>query len=120
VLFIVAELASAPPAVSVSIDRGVAVLRGDQQRRVAADARRRLHVGPRVEQRPGEIDVALLRGPVQRGHAVALRRVDVGALLQEGPHRVLVALHRRVDERRRRSRVEQRAETQRADRGRGD
>jgi hypothetical protein len=79
--------------------RGVAVLAGDQQRRVAADAGGRLEVGAGVEQHLRELDVALLRRPVQRGHAVGLRGVDVGAVLEERAHRITVAVHRRVDER---------------------
>ncbi len=64
-------------------DVGVAALGGEIQRRVGADARRRAHVGAGVDQHLRHLGVALDRRPVQRGRAVALRLVDVEALLQQ-------------------------------------
>ena len=98
--FIVGALASAPAGGQRLDHRGVAVLRW---RSAAACSRRCASspstLAPGVEQRSGELDVALLRGPVQRGHAVGLRRVDVGALAS-GRSRTAsrVAVHRRVDD----------------------
>ena len=66
------------------------------QRRVQADARHRAGVGAAVDQQVGQLAVAALGGPVQRAHAVALRGVDVGALLQQVADRRLVAARRRI------------------------
>ena len=77
---------------------GAAVAARNQQRRVAADAGRRADVRAGVEEHFRELDVAFLRGPVQRRHPVGLRRVDVGAVLQQRANRVAVAVHRRVDD----------------------
>jgi hypothetical protein len=53
-------------------------------------------LAPAVEQHLRQLDVPRLRRPVQRGHAVALSRVHVRALLDQGAHRLDVAAHRRV------------------------
>ena len=70
------------------------------ERRVAAEPRRRPHVGAGVEQRFDEVGAAARRRPVQRGHPVALRLVDVGALLEQRADASLVAAHGRVGHRR--------------------
>jgi hypothetical protein len=69
---------------------------------------------PGVEQRLRQIEIALLRGPVEGGHTVALRRVHVGALLQERADRVLVALHRGLDDRGGRGSAQESGEEERA------
>jgi hypothetical protein len=53
-----------------------------------------------VNQHRGELDVIRRRGPVQCGHAVALRGVDIAALLQQGPYCLAIALHRGIGDRR--------------------
>ncbi len=77
----VVALASAPPVEQRPRRRRVAVLGGQQQRRVGADAGRGLRVGAGVQQHRGQGRLVVHRRPVQRRHAVALRRVDVGRLL---------------------------------------
>jgi hypothetical protein len=76
---------------------GVSVPAGDEQRAVAADPGCRLHVRAGVEQDLRQLEVAFLDCPMQRRHAVALRRVDVGAILQERLDGVPVTVHRGVD-----------------------
>ena len=66
------------------------------QRRVVADARRRVHRGAGVDQRPGHLRVVPLGGPVQGRHSVAVRAVGVLASRQQGSHRRKVARTRRV------------------------
>ena len=68
------------------------------QRRVRANAGDRLHVGPRANEECGQFDVAVTRCPVQRGHAVALRCVDIDALSEQRAHALHVEPHRRVGE----------------------
>jgi len=46
-----------------------------------------------VEQGRSEFQIAVQRCPVEPRHAVALSRIHINCLLQETPHRVLVALH---------------------------
>ena len=65
----------------------VADLRREMEGRIAADARRGADVRAGDEQHRGELGVAIERRPVQRRHAVALRAVDVTAVLQELFHR---------------------------------
>jgi len=50
----------------------VTALRGDVQRRVAADARDRRRIRTRCEQRRGQLLIAVLGRLVQRRHPVAL------------------------------------------------
>ena len=45
-------------------------------------------------------EIVEVRGPMERGRAVALRRVHVDALLQQRPHRLGVPVLDRVDQRR--------------------
>ena len=80
--------------------RRAARLGGQVQRRVLPDARHRGDVGAGVEQHVGQFGVAAFGGPVQRAHAVALRAVDVGALLEQVADGGLVAAHRRIGDRR--------------------
>ncbi len=68
-------------------DRRRAVLAGEVQRRVAAQPCRRPHVGPGVEQNAGQLGIAVGDRPVQRGHAIALGRVHIGAVAQQRFHR---------------------------------
>jgi ABC-type sugar transport system substrate-binding protein len=53
-----------------------------------------------VDQHLRHLGVALDRRPVQGGGAVALRFVDVEALLQQRAHGLAIAVHRRVGDRR--------------------
>ncbi len=71
--------------------RRAAVLARQNERRVAAQPGRGLHVGAGVEQHLGELGVALTRRPMQRRHAVAFSGVDVHALFQERAHRLAIA-----------------------------
>ena len=68
------------------------------ERGVAADACLRLHVGRRRDQELGDLGVAALGRPVQRGHAVAPGRVHVRALIEERPDGLRVSLPRGLDE----------------------
>ena len=63
---------------------------------MVADARAGRCRGARADERRRERGVALGGGPVQRRHAVALRRVDVGVLLQQRANRRRVAAHRGI------------------------
>ena len=58
-------------------DRGVAALRGQPQRG-GAEPVGGVDVRTRLYQQPRSLDVAPVRGPVQRGRTVALRNVRVG------------------------------------------
>ena len=78
-------LTSAPALMSALATRRAARLGGEVERRVLADARHRADVGAGVDQHVGELGVAALGRPVQRAHAVALRAVDVGAVLEQLP-----------------------------------
>ena len=85
------------------------------QRRVAAEARRRRTLAPAYSSIGASSASPFMRRPVQRGHAVALRGVDVGALLQQRPHRVAspriaasatgASARRRAEQRRRQRRA---------------
>ena len=88
------------PSSSASMTAACPLSAARMQRRVAAEPswspsrwRRRRAASAPARRRPA-------RRPVQRRHAVALRGVDVGALLQQRAHGVLVALHRRIGDRR--------------------
>jgi hypothetical protein len=59
---------------------------------------RRVHVGARLDQQLRHLGVVGADGPVKRRRSVALCRVDVGALADEGAHRFAVAGPDRVDE----------------------
>jgi hypothetical protein len=48
----------------------------------------------------GDIEILVIHGPVQRGHAVDLRGVHVGALLQQCAHRRRIVLLDGVGQRR--------------------
>ena len=50
----------------------VTTLRGHMERRMPSDARRRAGVGAGLEEQRGEVLIAALGGPVERGHPVAL------------------------------------------------
>ena len=75
-----------------SVDhRTVSTLAGEVERRVTADSCLRLQIG--------DLGVAAPRRPVQRGQAVALRRVHVGPVIEERSDGGRVAAARGVDER---------------------
>ena len=76
-----------------SNDEMVTALGGDVKRRMPSDARDRIWIGAGREQQPGELLIALLRGPVKRVHPVALRAVHVSALQQQGAYGCDVAPH---------------------------
>ena len=57
-----------------------------QERRDAAQSRRRANVGAGRQQHLRKRGIAVGRRPVQRGHAVALCGIDVGAVLQQRLH----------------------------------
>jgi len=78
--------------------RRFAVLARDEERRITADAGGRADVRAAVEQELRELDVVLLDRPVQRRHAVGLRRVHVVAFLEERADGVAVAAHRGLDD----------------------
>ena len=60
-------------------------------------ARHRLGIGAATDQRRRRVDLGALRRPVQRRHAVRLRRVDVDVLLlQQRAHRGGIGLFDRV------------------------
>ena len=79
--------------------RGMAGPARDVQRRVAAETGHRFGVGAGREEPAGGPRVAVPRRPVQGGHAVAARRVDVAAVRQQRPHRLVVLTHDRIGER---------------------
>ena len=66
------------------------------ERGVAAKVRRRPHARAGGHERRHELPVALPRGPMERRHTVALRRVDVAALLDHREHVRALAAHGRV------------------------
>ena len=68
----------------------------DVERGILADTSNHIDDGTRIEQHLGELGVATLRSPVQRAHAVALRRVDVRTFPEKLTHRVDISPHRRV------------------------
>ncbi len=72
---------------------GAAGAAGQVQRRVLPDAGHGAGIGAGVDQHLGHLGIALVGGPVQGAHAVALRGVDVGALLDERAHGLAAALH---------------------------
>jgi hypothetical protein len=80
--------------------RRAAGLGREVQRRIQADARHRCRVGAGHHQQLRQLGVATLGRPVQRGHAVALRRADIDAVLDQRGDGGLVAAHRRVGQRR--------------------
>jgi hypothetical protein len=72
--------------------RRMAGARRQEQRRIRPDPRRRLHVGAGIEEHAGHLGVAVAGRPVQRGHPVGLRGVDVAGLLQQRAHGLAIAL----------------------------
>ena len=77
----------------------------DVQRRMLADAGRRLEVRAGIQEHLGHLEVAPHCRPVQRGHAVGPRRLHVGAPFEQGLDGPRVApargiRHRRIDRRR--------------------
>ena len=98
---VLVRASTAAPAVEQRLHRlGVARSARQVERRVLPDAGHGAGVGAGVDQHRRQLGVAALGGPVQRAHAVALRAVDVGALLQQRAHGVAVAAHGRVGDRR--------------------
>ena len=73
----------------------VAVNAGEEQRRGSRTVRGR-DLRARANQQVGGLQVVGLHGPMQRGRAVDLRRVDVSLLLHQAPDRRPVAIHGRV------------------------
>ena len=71
----------------------VATFGGHVERLVLSDTRPRAGIGAGVEEQRGQLLIAMLRGPVKRGHSVALRAVHVSALLQQGANGGSVLLH---------------------------
>ena len=74
----------------------IAALRREPQRRHGAEPRRGAHVRPGVDERPRRLGVLIRYGPVQRGHAVTLRRIHVRAVLEQRKQLVAIAAHRGV------------------------
>ena len=95
----------APAATSACAIGRRSALGREVQRRVGAELRRRARVRAGGDQRRDQFRVAVTRRPVQRGDAVALRRVHVGALLDHREHVRAIAAHRRVGDGRRPSRT---------------
>jgi len=77
---------------------GVSSPAAQVERSVAADARLRLYVGGRCDQQLGDLGMAALGGPVQRGHAVAPRFVHIHALIEERPDGFGVSPARGLDD----------------------
>jgi hypothetical protein len=77
-------------------DVGIAGPRGQVQRRVVAEPRDRGEVRAGVHEDIGQRRIAALRRPVQRRHAVGLRRARVRALLEQRPHARQIATLRRI------------------------
>jgi hypothetical protein len=71
-------------------------LRRHEQRRPPAESRGGFDVAAGVDQHLRQLDIAAPGRPVQRRHPVALRGVDVHALLQQRPDGVAVARHGRI------------------------
>ena len=84
----------------VSGDLRAPPLGREVKRSVLADPRDGLGIGAGVDQHARESGVPALRGPVERGHPIALRRVDVQPLLQQLPDHVDLTPHRSVRDRR--------------------
>jgi len=57
---------------------------------VVPDPRDRVHIRARVDKRIGNLDVAVKRRPVQRCHAIGVRRPYVGTLIDQGAYGGLV------------------------------
>jgi hypothetical protein len=74
----------------------VPLLAREIQRRIRAEPGRRPHVRAGEDQHLRQLGVAIHRRPVQRGHAVALRRIDVGRLLEQRLDRLAIAARRGV------------------------
>ena len=69
------------------------------QRRVTAQPSPRLDVGPGVEEKLDDLDVAVLRGPVQTGHAVAVGGSGIRSLRDQVADRIDVLPHGGVGDR---------------------
>jgi hypothetical protein len=76
------------------------MLCGEEQRRIAVDAGRSAHVRAGIQQHLRERRVIVHGGPVERGHPITLRGVDVASLLQQCTHGGRVPLHGGVGHRR--------------------
>ena len=63
-------------------NRRVGGFAGQVQRRVAADPRTGLKMGPGVDEHLRQLDKAVVRRPVQRRHAITLGHVHIRALPQ--------------------------------------
>ena len=81
--------------------RTMAGSRRHVQRRVAAVLRRARELRAGTQQQRRHRDIPAISGPVQRGHAVALRHVYIVLLREQRTHLRHVALHRRVGDGRR-------------------
>src|SRR5438034_1312767 len=73
---------------------GVTAPGGDVEWRMPPDARLSTDMSARFEQQRREIAIAVLGGPVEGRHAVALRAVHIRALLKERTNGGDVSLHR--------------------------
>jgi len=74
--------------IAAGLDEGldhlaVSLLAGEIERCIRPQPRRRPNIRAGEDQHLRELEIAIHRRPVQRRHAVALRRIDVGALLQQ-------------------------------------
>ena len=74
-------------------DSGVAGLGSEEERRDAAETRHGLGVGAARQERAREIGVFAGCRPMERGHAVALCRIDVDALFYEIANDIGFAAH---------------------------
>ena len=74
---------------------GVAVHTGQPQRRHALTVRR-LRIGTRTKQDGGQVPVASVHGPMERGRPIGLRGVHVDLLRDQRLHGRRVTTHRRI------------------------
>ena len=87
---------------------------GEKQWRGSVNARGGLRVRAGLDEHVEQLDIAVGCRPVQGCHAVALRRTNVGAVLQKLSHHGVIASLCRVRDRRRLARVQRHGEHQRA------
>ena len=79
---------------------GVAAPAREVQRRVRTEAGPGTHGCSRIQEGPCDVHIVVARGPMERGHPVALGRVDVRTLPEQSTHRFQIAAFGRIGDRR--------------------
>ena len=91
------------------LDHRRAAVRARQVQRRGADVVGRVGTGARANQQIRDGEIIDMRGPVQRGGAIPLRRIHVGALFEQRPHGLDVLASHRLDQPRSPQRTERTA-----------